>query len=380
LPNTDNALALRGREPFVNGSIQVTPAYPPDISGVGDYAALLSAKFCEAGEPMATLVARPDAPERAPSDEVIYLARKEAEALAQAIDEYDRVLLHFSGYGYARRGLCSWLVDGLSLWKARGRERRLVTVFHEVYATGPIWRSSFWTALPQRRIARDLARLSDKGFVSSQGGYDHLQLLYPNLPLEVLEVFSNVGELDGPPTLGEKAPLAAVFGGVGRRGQVYRSLRAAGEGARDALRHAGINRILDIGPRMDVPNEIAGCEVQACGPLPTADVSDLLSGVRIGLLNYRRDRITKSGIAAAYFAHGLLVVNTGDKGRYPRNIREGIHLADLWRLQSGSYNAPAIAAAGWERYRTHGIGPTVRRLREAFGTDPSIHSENDRYD
>jgi hypothetical protein len=91
---------------------------------------------------MRTLVARPEAWN---GEGATSLARAEATELTTALRDTDRVLLHFSGYGYARRGLCRWLVDGLTRWKAAGAQRRVVTMFHEVYASGPIWRSSFWT-------------------------------------------------------------------------------------------------------------------------------------------------------------------------------------------------------------------------------------------
>lgn len=357
--------------------IQITPNYSPEVSGVGDYAAVLSAKFGEAGEPMTTFVARPGARDAHGMDDVTYLPQPEPEAIAQAIDTYDRVLLHFSGYGYARRGLCRWLVDGLSRWKARSHTRRLVTMFHEVYATGPIWRSSFWTSAAQKRIARDLAMLSDAAFVSSKGGYDQLQPMCQNCELEVLEVFSNVGEADTLRPLADRSPHAVVFGGAARRTQVYRALQTAGEGIVTAFRDCGVMRIVDIGPWIDAPPDVAGCPIQVCGPLPAADVSDLLSDARLGFVNYRRDKITKSGIAAAYFAHGLLVLNTGDKGRYTTNIQEGVHLVDLWRLRHGPCDAPAVAAAGWKRYRPHGIEPTVQRLRAALGNCACTRSEED---
>ena len=344
-------------------TLQITPAFPPDISGVGDYAAVLSGKFREAGEPMATLVARPGTRDGPPTNDVTYLPQAEAETLAQAVDGYDGILLHFSGYGYAKRGLCRWLVDGLARWKAGGDGRRLVTMFHEVYATGPVWRSSFWTAGAQRRIARDLARLSDAGFVSSQGGQDQLARLAPELGVDLLPVFSNVGEPETPRPLAERAGRAVVFGGRTWRRKVYEALGRAGTDLARALGNAGVTRIIDIGPEMEVLGDVAGCVVTPLGPRPAMEVSTALGDARIGLIDYPGHVFTKSGIAAAYFAHRLPIVNTSPVGGFPPDLQEGRHFASLERVANGGVEAQAIADTGHDWYRPHGVSATVEKFR-----------------
>lgn len=342
---------------------QITPGFPPDISGVGDYAAVLSTKFREAGGPIATLVARPGARDAHRTDDVTSLPQPKAEALAQAIDGYDRVLLHFSGYGYARRGLCRWLVDGLSRWKARSHGRRLVTMFHEVYATGPIWRSSFWTSAAQKRIARDLAMLSDAGCVSSQGGQDQLAQLAPDLPLELLPVFSNMGEPEAPKPLSDRSGQAVVFGGQARRDRVYDELGQADGAVADCLGQAGVTEILDIGPEMDVPKQVAGCPVRVFGPLPAEEVSTALSAARIGLIDYPGHVFTKSGIAAAYFAHRLVVVNTSPVGGFPNGMKDGEQFLRLGTFARSGCETQTIADAGHVWYRQHGVTATADKFR-----------------
>ena len=95
------------------------------------------------------------------------------------------VLLHYAGYGYQARGCPTRLVAGLRDWKRRGGGR-LVTVFHEVYASGPPWRSSFWLFPFQRRLAAERARRSD-GIVTSLEIYRSLlHRLVPGREAEVL--------------------------------------------------------------------------------------------------------------------------------------------------------------------------------------------------
>ena len=312
---------------------------------------------------MAPLVTSVDGRHSTQFEGVHYLATRDAKSLAGVLDQYDRVLLHFSGYGYARRGLCHWLVDGLARWKAGATERRLVTVFHEVYATGPIWRSSFWTAGPQKRIAKDLARLSDAGFMTSEGGRDQLARLVPDLQAELLPVFSNMGEPDAPPPLSNRSSRAIVFGGQGRRERVYAELAQTEDAVARSLRQAGIIEILDMGPAMRVPEQIAGCPVKVLGPLSANEVSDALSDAQIGLIDYPGHVFTKSGIAAAYFAHRLAVVNTSSVGGFPPDLEDGEQFLRLETFARRSSALQEIADAGNTWYRPHGIDATVDRFR-----------------
>lgn len=341
--------------------IQLTPAYPPDVSGVGDYAALLGKALRDMGLPLETFVADGSAH---PEGDARALERAESGSLAEALGETERVLLHFSGYGYARRGLCGWLVDGLQRWKAAGdRDWRLVTMFHEVCATGPIWRSSFWTAGPQRRIARDLARLSDAGFVSSRGGLQQLARLAPGLKMDVLPVFSNMGEPEEARSLAARARRAVVFGGRTRRQRVYDGLGHAGRAFAQRLAELGVTEVIDIGPAVDVPEEIGGCPIKSLGPRPAHEVSAALGDARIGLIDYPGHVFTKSGIAAAYFAHRLAIVNTSAVGGFPPDLEEGRHFLGLQSFLSGDFETQAIADAGHDWYRPHGVAAAAEQFR-----------------
>jgi len=71
--------------------------------------------------------------------------------------------------------LVETLVDGLQRWRTASINRLLVTMFHEVYATGPPWASSFWLSPLQRNLAARLAQMSDHCLTSRQG---YAKLLY----------------------------------------------------------------------------------------------------------------------------------------------------------------------------------------------------------
>src|SRR5688572_2399723 len=62
------------------------------------------------------------------------------------------IVLHYVGYGYSPRGCPVWLLSKLEKYLAE-TNYALITIFHEIYATGPPWRSSFWLSPIQRWLA-----------------------------------------------------------------------------------------------------------------------------------------------------------------------------------------------------------------------------------
>jgi hypothetical protein len=95
----------------------------------------------------------------------IQVDRRSSEALLSSLDlcaQFDTLLLHYVGYGYAKRGCPLWLVAALRQWRQAKSSRRLVTMFHEVYASSNRpWNSQFWTSSTQKKIATDLVNCSD---------------------------------------------------------------------------------------------------------------------------------------------------------------------------------------------------------------------------
>ena len=122
--------------------IQISPTYPPNIGGVGHYAELLANHLIRKGIKSKFFVS--DFSNYSKSNK-IELFGKKTSSLSKLLEsnKAKEVILHFSGYGYATRGLCFDLIKSIKEWKERNKERRLVTIFHEIYATGPIYRMSF---------------------------------------------------------------------------------------------------------------------------------------------------------------------------------------------------------------------------------------------
>lgn len=323
-------------------AVQVVPGLPPPFEGVGSFAtALAGALRARCGIESRFLVASPLRAQEpgARESNAVEIPGAEPEALCGALTAATgrdgaeaAVLLHYVNYGYEARGCPSWLVEGLARWKARSRGR-LVTVFHEVHAMGPPWRSSFWLSPLQRRLAATLARLSD-GLVTSMWLYRRILLRWvPGKEVAVLPVFSTVGEPPAPPPLTERARRLVVFGGPGARARVYRELRSA---IGSACRDLGIEEICDVGRDDGQQAPDLPVRVRRLGPLPDAEVSALLLGSVAGFVAYPAPFLPKSTIFAAYCAHRALPVCA-----WPRPRREAEPLPPFWTPQSGT-------AARWD--------------------------------
>ena len=350
--------------------VQIAPELPPAIGGVGYYAVLLAKEFHRLGIRSTFVIpdhqrqAQVARPQEMPE---VSLVAPRAGPLTQWLDSLraDTVLVHYSGYGYAKRGAPAWLVEGLRRWKARAPGRRLVVMFHELWAYGPPWRSSFWMYPVQRAVTGALLRLAETFLTSTDLYARRLRRLAPRrAPVAVLPVLSNIGEPDEPPPIEAREPLAVVFGRPGMRARVYRHLEAFVP----ALRAAGIERILDIGPPLD--RRATGqpaLPVTPCGYLEPASASAMMLRARFGLLDYPLDFAAKSGIFAAYTAHGVLPLIRGALGGGADGLRHGLNLVhtseSMPELQS---KAPSMATAANLWYREHCLEHTAACFARAL--------------
>jgi hypothetical protein len=330
-------------------ALQIVPRLPPPPEGVGSFAVSLADALSDRhgiASRFAAVAADPGG-----------LKKSLDKALDESLDADLPVLLHYAGYGYQKRGCPGWLADGLRAWRRRGG-RRLVTVFHEVYASGPPWRSSFWLSPLQRRLAAEIARQSDGLVVSLEIYRRLLRRLVPEKEAELLPVFSTVGEPAAVPPLAERRRRLVVFGGPGARARAYGPLAPH---LAAACRSLGLEEICDVGAgEAPVP---AGLPVRRLGEMAGGDLSRLLLGSFAGLTTYAPPFLGKSTAFAAYCAHGLLPVCA------PEAAGEGDpRLPPFW--PAGGVAVPAIGALqetadrarAW--YAGHAVGRHAARMRE----------------
>jgi len=348
--------------------VQVVPELPPAVGGVGDYAVQLGRGLRERGIDTAFVVGGRvdlDAPPRCVAGfEAFSLERRASAALSGLLSRAGQgvVILQYSGYGYAKRGCPFWLPSDLWQWKRGGRRRRLITMFHELYATSAPWHSPFWVGPFSRGIARALLRLSDAYVTNTARHRDVLERWRPDLAASaVLPVFSNVGEPQWLVPVAEREPIAVVFGqGPGRR-RVYEGFARF----RPFLEAAGVGQILDIGPGIDdAILDSVPVSVVRCGRLEPEEVSQELSRSRFGLLDYPSIVAGKSGSLAAYMAHGVVCLNPAGGGKPFDGLRHGVNLVVPDAADACAFAEPdalqRLAENGRRWYQQHDQKRTVQ--------------------
>ena len=277
--------------------------------GVGNYATLLAESlYSHTGILNRMIVARSG--DRNLGLPVTVLASRTPEAVAAALSgDCDRggvLIAHLSHYGFAPRGTPFWLVRGIERWIDRRPAVRLIVMFHELYAFGPPWRSSFWLLPVQKWITRRFLEICDSAVTTTERYETALLNWRPNVALRRLPIFSLVGEpaVVSPPT--DRANVAVVFGRAGVEDWLYG--RRASDLA-ELVTKLNIERIIDIGPRSrPVPAMIGHVPVKVRGVLPANSISNILQDARYGLIAYPSDLLGKSSTFAAYAAHGVLPI------------------------------------------------------------------------
>lgn len=324
----------------MTGLLQVVPRLPAAADGVGGMARALARALRDTGLPSEVLEAAIDDP-------------------AWRTREARHLLLHYVNYGFDADGCPAWLVEQVEAWQRAAPERRLWVYFHEVYATSPPWRRTFWFSRRQRALAARLGRLAALSFTSLELYRELLLDLGVRSTILVRGITSNVGEPDPPSAWDARAPRLVVFGSPGVRGRAYAEGRRA---LRRACSLLGVEAIADVGAGAVAPAACGGVPVTAHGRLGAAEVSAALSDARAGFLAYPLDFLGKSGIFAAYAAHGVLPACTGRAARREEAPRAGIHYWDAGRDRPPREPA-AVAGAARAWYEAHDLGSLAALLR-----------------
>jgi len=352
---------------------------PPAIDGVGDYALSLAVQLRKDFDIETHFIVGDSRWTQVTEIEEFtstHVNASSANALLSVLPS-DRsspatVLLHYVNYGYAKRGCPVWLVDGLQRWLAIDRKRSLITMFHEVYAYGfPPWTSSFWLSPIQKNLATRLAQLSACCLTSRT---NYAELLYQlsqgkHEQIPTLPVFSNIGEPDRVLPLAERSRKIVVFGGCDRRRLLYQN---SSRQLSHACQLLEIEEIVDIGAPTQLPlSAIGGVPVVEMGQLPSPKVSDILSHSLAGFFDYIPGYLAKSGIFAAYCAHGLLPISS----RYNPSLSDGIEAGKHYWIPEQQASGgerldklQAIASHAHSWYLNHQLSVHAKVFAQQFST------------
>jgi len=306
--------------------ISIVPSLPPSINGVGDYAFLLARELrCHHGLDTQFLVndtrwTSSSAIEGFQSDS----CSNNPEQFASQLSNGSTVLLHYVNYAYQKRGCPLWLFQGLRLWKAQSPHNRLVTMFHELYAFGPPWTSSFWLSPVHRVLAAQLCKLSNFA-VTSMSMYSAKLSAWDESKaglIHVLPVFSNIGEPVTVPKLKTRKNRMVIFGGKAMRTRAYTvSLKEL----TDVCQKLCVDEIVDVGPELgfSIPN--IGVPQIVLGKLDQGEIYNIMVESKFGYIDYFPGYLVKSGIFATYCSHGLVPVCARYNPSEKDNVYNGKH-------------------------------------------------------
>ncbi|MGI8432128.1 MAG: hypothetical protein ACR2MW_07560, partial [Chthoniobacterales bacterium] len=225
-----------------------------------------------------------------------------------------------------------------------GSGHRLVTIFHELYASSS-WRgSAFWLQPLQKRIARAIAQRSAVGIVSSAALAASLRQLAPETRVLVRPVVSTFGEPNlSPEEVGERDPQRWVIcGGTELIRRSLRSFPDAGE-----LFVVGGTDTPDIREQLDAAHYLPD--------VPAATASGILAKSAFGWIDYFETvdvpmaAVLKSTTFAAYCAHGVIPVFPAATSAIADGMPGPFTTANLPSASA----RPAVARAIYEWYRAH---------------------------
>lgn len=346
--------------------ITIVPQLPPEIDGVGEYALKLAQELEITYDLSPSfLVGNPN-----------WNGDSQTSAIAHAIQARSMsglsyhlfrlpinsvIFLHYVPHGYAQKACPFWLIQALEEWRKQHPSAYLLTMFHELYACDwhRPWSSDFYFSPLQRWLAARLARVSDGCLTSSQVYSDRLMKLSQEKHHAVaIPVFSNVGEPSVVSPLALRKRWLVIFGQQHSKDLIYQNSLAL---LLFVCEHFKIETIFDIGPSSPLaPATIGSTPIVQLGKLPAPEISHYLSQAFAGFLTYDPQRLGKSGIFAAYCAHGLLPIN--HQATFPTDgLTAGIQ---YWVPSIASVDMQQIASQAHAWYQTHTLAKQAQLVFE----------------
>ncbi|MGB3296356.1 MAG: hypothetical protein WBB01_25500 [Phormidesmis sp.] len=341
--------------------VQIVPRLPPVIDGVGDYAYRLAQQMRQDFDIQTHFIVG-DPNWIGPSDlggfSVSRLSRRSASDLRLVLKHQPSaiIFLHYVSYGYAKRGCPNWLVNALNQWHASNSNARLVTMFHEVYASGSPWTSSFWLLPLQKKLIFRLTQLSNACFTNRQEYAQRLQRLNSKKTFQaaVLPVFSNIGELTQASPLAERSKRLVIFGSRNARLWAYEQCLST---LNQICADLDIQEICDIGvpTGLSFSNQIDVPVIEK-GICSAQEVSAILANSIASFSNFPPPSFfAKSTVFAAYCAHKLIPITAFPDAPITDGLQSGTH---YWSMHQPTKKlsltvAQTIADQAYDWYQNH---------------------------
>jgi len=141
----------------------------------------------------------------------------------------------------------------------------------------------------------------------------------------------------------------------------------------DALRRLGVTEIIEVGSGGATTSPVVGFSQRFVGRLDPADLGAMLERTAYGLIEYPPRYLGKSGVFAAYCAHGCAVLNVADAAEDSDGLQAGVHFASLSAkaaLPADDQAREAMAAAALKWYEAHGLERQAAALAASCAAQP----------
>jgi hypothetical protein len=355
-----------------NQILQIIPTPPNSSDGIGDYALLLATQLLKDAQINTQfLVFRSDINVEPVINgfPAMQLPAHNPEAFFSAVQvDIQAVVVHFSSYPYFDTSLKGafgigtpfWLIDALQE-VISSRKLKLIVMFHELPKLH--WKQIYFFNYLNpihSLVSRRLATIANTVLASSTK-YQSILSKWLGKNVVKISIFSNMGEPKSVPLLRNRKRRLVIFGGSSRC-RIYKNNL---NGLIQACRALGIEQICDVGPPMNLPKSlILDIDFVEMGFRPQAEISELLLTSIAGCVDYSPfpGDLGKSGVFAAYCAHGLVPILT----RYNPSEADGLYInqhylalgAELDDLDLAELQMVADNAHQW--YMTHALKVTAQ--------------------
>lgn len=345
--------------------VQIVPRLPPHIDGVGDYALCLGEQLYSDHSIYSHFLPFLPRLDYTPLENgfpIVNWSGHTAEALVVACPPSAQgILLHYSNYPYLKSKLDApfWLPTALQhLVKARNIP--LIVMFHELPTLDL---KAFKIFNPwQIQVSRRLARLAN-GVVTDSHRFKEVLSQWTVQPISCVPDFSNIGEPEVIPPLGDRLRQLVIFGGRDRS-RIYHNHLSSLLRTCQILE---IERIIDIGQPLDFdPQQLGDIQWVQMGFQPSDVVSQTLLTSLAGIIDYTRfpGDLGKSSVFAAFTSHGVLPLITAYNPSEKDGLYQHQHYLTPATLQPAlsldQLQAIATAARRW--YQQH----TLAKNAEVF--------------
>jgi hypothetical protein len=309
----------------------IVPRMPPSICGVGDYSYLLASEIYKKYGINSHFIICDPMSETDSKSKFHYtkLAKHSHKHLLKILQKNNAkiVILHFSGYGYSKKGCPLWIANFLKLKE----DIIVITMFHELYAVSknPL-KTSFWLSYIQKRIVKNIANYSDF-CVTNTTEYAKKIKQISGKNSKSLPVFSNVGEPDTFIPWNKRKRNLLLFGSL--RPLIYTKYL---KHLYSLCRVLNIESIIDVG-KIVKPKiaSLKGIPIVKKGILPRKEIMQIMANCIVGYSSPHSNNLkSKSGTIAAFCANGLvpLIPNTTTS---PSSVsREILHLNYILKAEN----------------------------------------------